>query len=138
MTTPLVSPPLGRDVSATTHVHRGRVVSGARLIAEALFRRITTPRGRLLSDPNYGIDVFALLNAEMTPEYEATIPPRVRAECSKEPRVQDVKVTLVRVSGTVSREYELTISGTTAEGPFELSLAVNDVNVRVLSLPEAA
>ena len=36
MTTPITSPPYGRDTSATTRIYYGRLVTGGELLAEAI------------------------------------------------------------------------------------------------------
>lgn len=138
MTTAITSPPFGRDTSATDRIYRGRVVSGNRLLAEALYRRLITARGELLDDPNYGFPLVDLLNAEMTKEEEATIPPRIRAELSKDERVVEgsLSVTMTRITTGPIAEYEVAIRADGGTGPFDLVLSVKDLKVSILSLPE--
>jgi hypothetical protein len=141
MTTPLVAPPYGREVSATDRIYRGRLVSGNRLLAEAAFRRVITQRGAVLDDPNYGLPLVDLLNKPLTADELAAIPGRIRNEISKDTRLVQgsVVVDVIPIVATgVAREYEVSISADGGNGPFTLVLSVNDLTVSVLSLPEAA
>ena len=42
-----------------------RVVTGRTAVAQALLRRLVTPRGGLLGEPLYGLDVRAAVTAEV-------------------------------------------------------------------------
>ncbi len=98
-----------------------REVTGVLGVAQAIFRRVTTPRGALLDDPDYGLDVRRFLHQAMTPEERATIPGRLRNEIRKDPRIERAGVTVVTLT---TDELELDIRCETAEGPFELVASV--------------
>lgn len=138
----LKSEPYGRDTSATNRISRGRMVSGARLLAEAMFRRLITDRGTLLDDPNYGFSLRTFLSAEMTPARRAALPGLVRLELQKDERLVEgsvrVEVTEERLpSGAFSWEIDVSAVGIET-GPFTFSVAADAVTVELLDLPEAA
>jgi phage baseplate assembly protein W len=139
MTTALAASPYGRDTSATTRIMRGRLVSGNRLLAEAIVRRLITSRGQLLDDPNYGFALVDLLSKSLTPDEEAAIPSRIKNEIAKDRRLEEgsISVTLTPTSDGPIRDYEIEISASGDDGPFELALSIDDLKVSVLSLPEA-
>ncbi len=64
-------------------------------IAESLVRRLTTPRGKLLDDPNYGLDLRQYLNTGIvSPNGISDVSVAVRGECKKDDRVDDLTVTV--------------------------------------------
>jgi hypothetical protein len=63
-------------------------------IAQAQFRRLTTARGRLAYDPDYGYDVRALANAAITRGEVVAQAGMIRAECLKDDRIAECTVTL--------------------------------------------
>ncbi len=110
-----------------------RDVTGKRLLAEALVRRITTPRGMLLDDPNYGIDVRDYLSMEMTRIQAARLRAAVRAELEKDERVARASVDTSFVHSTST--LTMTILVDTDEGEtLTLVLAVSAVSVEVLTV----
>lgn len=94
-------------------------------VARAIFRRLTTPRGGLIDDPEYGFDVNSLLHKAMLPQFEAAIPGIIRNEILKDERVESVDVRWTRVG---SEQFEISISGTCAAGPFRLVMQLTDGN----------
>ena len=112
-----------------------RMVSGNRAVAEAIARRLQTPRGGLIDDPNYGYDLTAFLDADITAPVLASIQSQVNAECVKDQRVTSATST---VTLTVAGLLIVTIALTTAFGPFSLVLSVSAVAenpVTILSAP---
>lgn len=53
----------GVEVSLTSQLVTGRLVSGVAVVIEAFFRRLTTPRGTLSYDLTYGFDVSGFVGA---------------------------------------------------------------------------
>ena len=115
----------------------GRTVSGPEALAQAIARRLQTPRGALAAigdDPDYGLDlrdyvgddVGAAIEAEVEAEVEAA----VRAECLKDERVRDVDVT-VAVSG---RALTVGLRVASTQGAVRLVLAVSAVTVDLLKV----
>ena len=137
--------PYGRD-TATVFTERGarlaygRIVSGKRLLGEACMRRLITERGTLLDDPNYGFPLINLLNRGQTRAGRAAIAGLIRLELMKDERVQSVDVIATfdeSAKPIIRLDLDITVTGVDT-GPFSLVLSVDEVNVRVLSLPEAA
>lgn len=127
--------PYGQDTSCTDRLRPGRIVSGATLLGEAAYRRLTTRRGTLLDDPTYGLPLLDLLSADVDPELAATYPGQVRAELLKDPRLEAVTVDIVETVTGPARAWTVTISGVGSDGDaFELVVGVSDVTVELLGL----
>lgn len=109
------------------------LVSGTTALAQALYRRLTTPRGGLFYDPNYGFDVRLLLNASLSDAGYAAIVGMIEAECEKDERVYTARCLLDRTPSAAT----LTLTITTQTGPFTLTLAVGDVTVELLRVTTA-
>ncbi len=127
----------GRDVSCTDTMRTGRLVSGPRLVAEACYRRLITPRGTLLGgedEANYGLDLGGLLGSSTSAAEVAALPGRIRNELLKDERVESVEALVTATTTAGSTSYVIDVTGTTAEGPFELKLAVADVTLAVLKI----
>jgi hypothetical protein len=109
----------------------GTVVIGRLLLAQALIRRWTTPRGRLLDDPNYGYAVTDELNDDLSPTDISDIADNMDAEAEKDERVVSSS-TIVQFNAVTG----FLITNTTIEdggGPFQLVLQISDVTVTILS-----
>lgn len=106
------------------------MVTGNRIVAEAIARRLTTPRGGLIDDPNYGYDLTDFLNDDLSPTDVARIAAGVQAECVKDERVSSAVATVTLTAGVMV----VTIALTTANGPFTLVLSITDVTVSILKV----
>ena len=106
------------------------MVSGFRVVAEAVFRRWTTPRGRLINYPNYGYDLGQHVNADMSPRDIAAMVANLEAEAKKDERVAGC--TVVAVLGT---DGTLTVTGSidTGQGPFTMVVAASAVTITLLA-----
>lgn len=121
----------GFDLSCTTGIDpRGATVSGRILVAQAIFRRLITPRGRLIGDPNYGTDITEFINDDTNKTGIAVLRASIKAECRKDERVDDVSVSITNNNG----KYTIIITLDVGDGPFDLTLAVSDVTVELLSV----
>jgi len=111
--------------------------TGRATLAEALIRRLVTPRGTLIdvvfpsTTANYGDDLTSDVNADMTTRDLAMIAAGVDAELRKDERVVRSQTTATMVGNLLM----LAISVESGVGPFKLVLAVSDVSVSVLSVP---
>jgi len=117
----------GRDLSCVTDLTAEMAeVSGRRLLGEALARRLVTPRGSLLDDPNYGFDVRDYIADDQSVSALPIIAASIDAEFRKDERVIDSRTT-IQLAGT----GVLTISSTVTDsaGPFQLVVAVGDLDV---------
>lgn len=115
---------------------RSTLVSGARNVANAIARRLTTPHGSLtVINPeygqDYGFDVRGLLNSRLTPVQRASAQSSIEAECLKDERVDSATAELN--FDAAASTLELTIDGTLTDGTaFQLVLAVTAVSVEIL------
>jgi phage baseplate assembly protein W len=148
---PVVNPSLGSDLSGITDLTPTMAqVSGRTCLAQSLCRRLITPRGRLIYDPNYGYDLTGFINDDLLTSDISTIQNNIVAECKKDPRVSAAKSVVQFVgpsqvaaaqAGVVANPspiptgvlvVQLTI--TDSIGPFALVLAASDVTVSLLSV----
>jgi phage baseplate assembly protein W len=120
---------LGIDYSALPDI-AWQTKSGMENLAEALARRLQTPRGGLFYDPEYGLDVRDWLNETDSEEARFELATLASAECEGDPRVlsADVDVLVLGEDGIT-----IAISGQSLEGPFSLILEANKVTVEVLN-----
>jgi hypothetical protein len=115
----------------------GQFVSGSRLVAEAAFRRLTTPRGMLRGgeeEANYGLDLSELIGSVSTKSDAATLAGRIKNELSKDERINRVDVDVVATTEGAATTFEINIGATTSEGPFSLALFVDEVTVEILGI----
>lgn len=127
----------GRDLSCTTSLRTGRYVTGVRLVAEAVFRRLTTPRGMLRGgedEENYGIDLLDMIGSVSTKSDAAALEGRIRSELLKDERLESVTVRVISTTTGASKAFDIFIACTTSEGPFDLELGVDEVTVEILNL----
>lgn len=105
--------------------------SGRLALAQALARRLQTPRGKAPWWPNYGTDVQQFVLAKVRP---SIISAAVRAECLKDERVESVDLT-VSVDGNATR---LDIQVTDAEGPFTFTLSITEAAASLIAFQRVA
>lgn len=77
------------DLSATMNE-----TSGLHMLAEALVRRLITPRGTLIDDANYGFDVRQYLGADLSPADVVRVGSGIDTELVKDERVIVSKTTI--------------------------------------------
>lgn len=112
-----------------------KMVSGFRVVGEAIARRWITPRGRLIGYPNYGFDLTEYVNADVTDRDLAGLRAQASAEALKDERVQSCTVaTSLATDGVLTVTAEVV----TAQGPFRLVVAVSSVTLDLLSIEGAA
>lgn len=125
-------PDFGTEISCVKDIASdGRTVSGFAVVGEAVARRWSTPRGRLIAYPNFGFDLTQYVNADMSPRDIAGLRAAAEAEALKDERVDACTVTAVLETSGV-----LTVTGkiTTGAGPFELVVSVSSVSLDLLSI----
>lgn len=136
-----MSTTLGRDTSCTTDLRTGRTVTGARLIAEAAFRRLSTPRGMLRGgedEANYGFDLTTKIGSTTSNSDLRSLPSQIKGEVRKDERIEDVQVVVTKQSLGPGVYLVIDITIATADGPFALKLGVSEVTVALLGIQEAA
>src|SRR5207253_1177574 len=80
-------PDFGADLSALPDLDiRWPLQDGRRNLAEAIARRLQTPRGGLFYAPDYGTDVRSWLNEVLTEDDLFRVKMAVEAECEKDER----------------------------------------------------
>ena len=106
----------GTDLSATDDLDAGaREVAGDELVGEAIYRRLTTARGTLIDDPDYGLDVRSFVQAGLTSGRLVEIAGLIRVELAKDETIGDTAVNVDQLGdGTLEAKVEVL----TAEGPF--------------------
>lgn len=127
----------GRDTSCTSSISTGRFVTGARLIAEAAYRRLITPRGMLRggeAEANYGLDLTQFCGTTNPDSTAASLPARIRAELLEDERILTVDAEVLIVVDGPDTNFEITISCTTKAGPFSLQLLATQVTVDILGI----
>lgn len=122
---------LGSAVSCTDDLDAlGRVVTGEDALLESLYRRLTTPRGQLITDPDFGLDVRSLLHKGLTAAGLGEIEGRLINELSKDERVSGVDVAL-----EISADAQ-TVTGSLVvgygPGPFRLVFTLTPDTVSLL------
>ncbi len=131
----------GREVSCTTALKPGRFVSGARIVAESIYRRLTTPRGVLRGteeEANFGLDLTELIGSVSTKTDIASLPGRIRSEILKDERVESVDVRVVETSDAVAKSFAVFIEAVTTLGPFTLNIEVDEVTAALLGIEVAS
>lgn len=119
---------LGSDFSGLLDVQSSLgVVSGPRAMLEAIGRRLTTLRGGLWYDPDYGYDLRQHLNAPAP--RPGVIESQVVAEVLKDERVQDVDASVVATRDAIT----VTLRIMSDIGPFSLIVAVTQLTVTLLT-----
>lgn len=81
----------GSDVSLTTKLVTGRLLTGKAVVIEALFRRLITPRGSLYYDLTFGFDASGLVGAVGYRRSAAVLGGMVENELAKDDRVINVR-----------------------------------------------
>lgn len=104
-------------------------------VGEALVRRLMTPTGSLIEDPDYGMDLRAFCNRGVTQQDLARIADKVRGECLKDDRVDDVTVIISADSQTHAMSVRLLVTVVDARiGDFSMTLAVTSADVLIEAL----
>ncbi len=127
----------GSDTWCTDSLVTGRLVSGRTLVAQALYRRLITPRGMLADDDTYGLDLAGYVGAVGTTVALAALPSLVRAELLKDDRVSDVAVTSAistERSGLVSIALEIGVVLTDESEQFSLTVGVSSAGAALLGV----
>ena len=122
----------GTDLSCVSDMDPlGAEVSGRLCLGQNLARRLQTPRGRLIYDGQYGFDLTAYLNADVSPSDLAQLGHQVATELVKDQRVVSAAATV-----TLDAEGALTATCTIVDGagPFPLVLTVSNVTPAILSV----
>ncbi len=130
----------GVEAYCYDQIFTGRMATGLEVLAQAIFRRLTTPRGTLDDGDEgevYGIDLNDFVGTVGTDAAVDAIPEVVRAEVLKDDRVERVEVSAAIVRGTeglITINLDVDVFPADESDPFALSLAVGEVNVALLGV----
>lgn len=129
----MAAPDFGTDSNGLSGLqYRRTLVSGTRNVGNALGRRLSTRRATLRYAPNYGLDLKESLNSDFTRAEITSLQGAIEQECEKDERVLSASATVVYIDQTST--LEVTIEGTTEEGPFTLVLGISQATVEILRL----
>jgi len=121
----------GSDLSCVSDLDPALIsVSGDLVVGQAVARRLVTARATLVEDPNYGFDLRRYLNDDLGPADIARITAGVQAEALKDERVLAVVATVTLTLNILTIGLALT----TANGPFDLVIAVSATSATVLGI----
>jgi hypothetical protein len=133
---------LGKEVSCTRSLRTGQYVTGTRLVAEAIFRRLITPRGTLRGgeeESNYGLDLASLIGSVRAKSDIAALPAQIEAEIRKDDRVESVSVSVLETTEPNKlRSFTISFAVTTGAGPFTLVVGASAVTVELLGIKAEA
>lgn len=123
----------GTDIACTTSIgQRFQLVSGFINLANALVRRLITPRGTLDYAPDYGYDVRDWLNHDTGQASMFTLEAAIDAEMQKDERVQSSSSKVV--PNRLAQTLTITVSIITAAGPFKFVTSVGNLNAIIVSV----
>jgi len=134
----------GADIWCTDQLITGRLARGPAVVAQALYRRLITPRGTLRGGDDesaYGFDVASYVGAVGTATALAALPGLVRGELVKDARVADVAATASITTdpgGLVSIVIVVDVTLADEGETFTFSVGVDAVSAQFLGLGEAA
>lgn len=122
-------PDFGTDLGSYPSIDF-RPRNSRRNVADALYRRFTTPRAKLKAHPDYGFDLRAFLNETITDDVLVDIKTACEREAEKDERVLsiDVAITFSPTTQILSIKMEIL----TAEGPFSMVLTVSSLSIEML------
>lgn len=111
----------GTDLSSFPDVDwSARPTAGPQVVAEAVARRLITPRGQLIGDPDYGMDVRQWIGDSSLST--TSMAAAVETEAEKDERVERAEAGVLREGDALRLALTLTLSS----GPFTFVLAVSE------------
>ena len=102
--------------------------TGLACLAQDCLNRLSTDRGSLFYDEDYGLDVRIYLNKRAIQGTPFRASAEIASELKKDPRIESVKAS---VSFSSSGEGKITLELTTLAGPFLLVLSATPEIVKI-------
>jgi hypothetical protein len=130
----------GKDTYCYDRIVTGRTATGVELLAQAIYRRLTTPRGTLDDGDEglvYGLDVSDFVGTIGTQRAVDALPGIVEAEILKDDRISSASVTASVVTDSAGLStVTLAITAVPLDEleTFTLTLSVSDVTVALLGV----
>jgi hypothetical protein len=126
-------PDFGTDLSALPDLDPTFTTrSGSSVLAEAVARRLQTPRGGLFYAPEYGLDVREALNEAWDPRALERWRAAIERECEADERVERASASLA--FDPRQQTLRLSIQIDAAHGQFQLVLAITALSVDLLTV----
>lgn len=107
----------------------GRSVSPARAVMEMALRRLTTPRGSLLYDREFGFDLRSVLNGDYSTSELAALESGIVDELLKDERVASCTASV----SLLGDRLRVRIHIVTQFAAIAFTLAIGDVTAEILS-----
>ena len=129
----MMADPFGTDVSSFKEGDLDPffgLIAGARVIAEAIVRRWTTPEGGLFYDPSFGRDVRALIGQACTAQSLFALRAQLAAQAEEDERVLEATIDVALDIAT--RTLRIRGEIRTALGPFSLVVSIDQLSVELL------
>jgi hypothetical protein len=129
---------VGIDIDCVTDIDpQLSLAYGIRNLGNALLRRLITPRGSLLYDPDYGLDLRAYLNAGLSDGEVTGLAGAVALELEKDERVAsaEASMTFIRQAGALRIRCKV---DTVDLGSMTMLLQIGQVTATVLDTSVAA
>lgn len=108
-----------------------RVVTGRTAVGQALLRRLVTPRGSLLGEPSYGLDVRGWTNETIDARALRRLESAATTELRRDERVDDVSLAATFAGDVLRLDGRVRLVGSTV--PLRLTLAINAVTAAVIA-----
>lgn len=131
----------GVDTWCLDSTEPGRFARGRDVVVQAIYRRLTTPRGTLRGGPGaelYGYDVSGLVGRVGDTRLLAALPAVLRAEILRDDRIADVTAR-VSVTDIGAKRQAVTISLDVVphgeDTPFRLTIVVDSGGVTLGEIP---
>ena len=126
---------LGSDLSCITDLTSDAAeVSGVTCWLQALTRRLQTPIGTLIDDPDYGYDILDQLDAEIALSDLDGIGADVDSEFLKDERTLSSSTNVVSSVQNGAVTLRLTSRVRSGLGPFTMVIQVSQLSVKILSV----
>ena len=123
----------GTDLSCVSDLTPNMAeTNGTHAVAEAIARRLQTPRGSLIGDANYGFALTDYVNDDVSQQDIAIISSNTQQECLKDERVSSAKAQLTFANNALVA----TISLVAAPGPFTLVLSISNLTTNLFVVPQ--
>jgi hypothetical protein len=136
----MASAGFGVEMWCTDRLRTGKYVSGRVALAQAIYRRLTTPRGTLRggdAEQAYGIDLPGFVGRTAIPIALAALPGIIRAELLKDDRISDVVATVIADTpdnGLVTLTITIRVVAADEDEEFSLTLAASSATIELLGI----